>query len=276
MLKKLGIDQSIVQMYGELSPSARKIANYIQRHPFAILTMSVADIAAASKTSKATVSRFFRQLGYRSHQQAKEELLKLREGGLPLAKAEEIENDQLCNDLKLLKNTFDGIEASQLINITKLIVTAPKISIIGFRNSYPLALHFRQQLKQIRGAVRILPQPGQTLSEELVDLEKEDLVILLGFRRRPKGFGQLVESLKGKSIILLTDPSGQIFNQQVEHILVCHLGNDNAFDSYSAPMSVISMLCNKVYQSINKNGEGHRRIEKISSLYKQLDELSAK
>ncbi len=38
------------------------------------------------------------------------------------------------------------------------------------RNAYPAALHLRQQLLQARGQVLVLPQPGQSLSEELVDL----------------------------------------------------------------------------------------------------------
>ncbi len=32
----------------------------------------------------------------------------------------------------------------------------------------------------------VLPQPGQSLSEELVDLTADDLVVMMAFRRRPR------------------------------------------------------------------------------------------
>lgn len=267
------INAAITRLYPELSPSARVIANYIQAHPLAILSMSMNDIAIATATSKATVSRFFRQIGYDSHQQVKAELHHLRQSGLPVAPVDAPNQNDLAQEIERLTKTIHDIPAQQLAQIVSLIATSPKISIVGFRNSYPVALHFRQQLKQIRASVRILPQPGQTLAEELVDLAPDELIILVGFRRRPKGFRQLVESIAGQPTILLTDPSGQVFNQQVDHLLVCHLGQENAFDSYAAPMSVLSMICNHVYQTLKDQG-GESRIEGISTLYKQLDELS--
>ncbi len=59
------------------------------------------------------------------------------------------------------------------------MVAARRIVVVGMRNAYPAALHLRQQLLQARGQVLVLPQPGQSLSEELVDLTADDLVVMM-------------------------------------------------------------------------------------------------
>jgi DNA-binding MurR/RpiR family transcriptional regulator len=70
---------------------------------------------------------------------------------------------------------------------------------------------------------------------------------------------------------LITDPTGQVYNQQVSHVLVCHLGNESPFDSYAAPMSLISMLCNRVFGFLGDAAS--RQTQAISALYEDLDEL---
>lgn len=268
------IIEVIESLYSTLPPTARTIANYVQQNPLAIVSMPVAELAEVTGTSKATVSRFFRQLGYENHQQAKQGLLDLRLKGLPVVDSQAKSDDQIHDEIDNITKTLTGVSAKQLDEISTLLAKSAKVTIIGYRNAYPLALHFRQQLTQIRTAVQLLPQPGQTIAEDLVDLTTQDLVVLLGFRRRPSGFEKLVESLSGKQVVLLTDPTGQVFNQQVEHLLVCHLGNKQAFDSYGAAMSLISVLCNKTHEKMANKGQ--IRTTDISKMYVDLQELSNK
>jgi DNA-binding MurR/RpiR family transcriptional regulator len=260
----------ISEKYPQLSTTARIIANYLQQHPLAVLSMSVADIASATHTSKATVSRFFRQLGYASHQDARQALTTLRQHGLPL-QSNNPYSSQSDIEVQNVKRTLDELPQSQLNDIADLLATSPRITIIGYRNSYPMALHCRQQLKQIRSTVRLLPQPGQSLSEDLHDIGDNEVILLMGFRRRPQGFAKLVAALKNYTTILITDPSGQIYNDKVTHLIVCQLGQDFPFDSYAAPMSVISILCNKTYCVLGD--QATVRARSISALYQELNEL---
>lgn len=265
--KQLRFLKRIEQAYEQLSPRARMIASYLQHHPLDVVTDSIGEIAEKTNTSKATISRFFRQLGYESHQDVKQEL---RSSGYPLNTDTE-NNDYLQQELTRVSQTLANLNQAELDALIDSICKASRITIIGFRNSYPVALHFRQQLLQIRDKVRLLPQPGQTLSEELLDITENELVILIGFRRRPKIFAGLVEQLKEHKVALLTDPSGQIYTSQVNHLLVCQLGKERALDSYAAPMSVISVICNNAFAKTPDTAR--RRIRSISSLYDELQEL---
>ncbi|GLR69852.1 MurR/RpiR family transcriptional regulator [Agaribacter marinus] len=271
MPKSTSINKLIEKQYASLSPNARNIANFIQQNPLAVITMSVADIAAASKTSKATVSRFFRQLGYESHQDAKSTMLQKRDKGFPVAQAGN-KNDSFSQEIANLESSFQGLSDNEIDDVARKISSAKRVIIFGYRNSYPMAINFRQQLKQLRENVFLLPQPGQTISEDVVGFTNDDFIILLGFRRRPRIFPKLVEQLNGKTTLLLADPSGQVFNQQVSHLFVCQLGQSQPFDSYAAPMAVISLICNRVFKYCA--GEGQQRAAAISDLYNEFDELS--
>lgn len=259
----------IEKLYEKLSPNARKVANYLQQNPLDVLNTSVADIAEVTQTSKATVSRFFRQLGYESQLDLKKELRQVRASGYPIA-TEKLRSDHVVQELDRIRQTWESVDPNEIEILADDIANASRITLIGFRNSYPVALHFRQQLLQIRNCVRLLPQPAQTLSEELLDIEKDELIILIGFRRRPKIVQRLIEELQDKNMVMLADPSAQIYKSSVKQLLICQLGRELPLDSYAAPMSIISVICNSV---LSKVSDSEKRITDISNLYDDLDEL---
>lgn len=272
MQKNTNLLERIANGFSALSPNARTIAGYIQQHPYSVLSMSMAELAEETQTSKATVSRFFKQLGYESHQQVRQDLVTSRDKGFPVSSSLGTDQTYLNNELNNIQQTLNDIPKDTLSELGKKIAVAERIFIVGFRNSYPMAMHFRQQLMQIRKNVVLLPQPGQSLGEDLVDVNASDLTILIGFRRRPSHFEQLVKSLNHQNVILISDPTGQIFKADVEHLLICHMGGKDAFDSYSAPMSLIANLCNKAYKEISANAS--KRAANISAWYTENNEIS--
>jgi DNA-binding MurR/RpiR family transcriptional regulator len=136
--------------YPDLSEAAQSIANFLQRDPMALVSLSVAELAAQTGTSKATVSRFFRQLGYASHQKAKQSLLFQRSAGYPVHEAVQSATDHVAQDHALISQTFANLPAASLNNVVERICSAKRVILIGYRNSFPVALHFRQQLRQLR------------------------------------------------------------------------------------------------------------------------------
>lgn len=271
MAESNNILSRITDHYPDLSPTARLVANYLQQHPMALVTMSMSELASVTNSSKATVSRLFRQLGYDSHQEARQAFINMRSSGLPLPPLAQDNPDHIATELTNVQKSLEAISEQQWATIAENVVNARRIFVLGYRNSYPVALHCRQQLSQIRDDVNIMPQPGQSLGEELQQVTDKDLVILVGFRRRPKMFEQLIDALSDKNTLLITDPSGQIYNQKVTEILLCQLGLEFAFDSYAAPMSLVSVLCNKVFQQLGEKAS--QRASEISNRYHQLQEI---
>lgn len=47
--------------------------------------------------------------------------------------------------------------------VVAVLDESPTVAVIGYRNSYPVGLHLRQQLLKARSNVYLLPSPNQSL-----------------------------------------------------------------------------------------------------------------
>jgi DNA-binding MurR/RpiR family transcriptional regulator len=264
------LNERITKNYSKFTKSNRSLADYLQAHPDKVLILSTNEIAEACSVSKTTVSRFIRSLGYEDHAELRNELLVAREQGEPLLMAE-FEGSGLQEEMRSLEQLWTQLNEMDLQPLINKIAKAKRIKIIGYRNSYPLAMHFRQQLMQCRAGVDLLPLPGQTIGEDLASIDADDFIIIIGIRRRVHNFSDVIELLSNHNCLLISDQSGQKYAQKVSHFLVCYMSNHASLDSYAVPMSLISYLSNQTYQFLNS--EAVKVSRKISINYSQLNEL---
>lgn len=258
--------------YPHLSPAERRVADYLIKNEQVIVTHSSAELATLVQVSKATVSRTFRSLGYHNHQHLRTQLREARERGVPVPIGQLEQAAVLEEEWQLMVQAhqeFAAIESS----LASLLTKARHIYIIGFRNGQPAAQHLRQQLAQLRSGIKLLPGMGQTLAEDLVDIDAHDVVILMGFRRRINGFRMLVNDLSSRlpkrCLIMFTDPSGNHYQEQVGTLIHCPLGLSQPMDNYSVVFSLIARLVNTLAHALHANP----RIESIQALYEKLNEL---
>lgn len=273
------IDARIDNSYGELSPQEKKVADFLLEHLGDLAVYSAADISRESGVSKATVSRLFRRLGFTDYRAVREHTRSMRSSGMPvisptrtssLGPALDAHTSQAKdNHERLLAALTDG----RLDTAIGLLTGARNILVVGLRNSYPVALHLHQQLIQARSGVRLAPQPGQTIGEELASVGKDDLVVLVGFRRRPAQFPRLVSSVARSDAgsLLMSDGTARIYAADVDCWIDCPIDSDGAFDDYSTAMAAVGLLANGVLNS--QVATGRRRISAIAGAYEELGEL---
>ncbi len=183
------LDERLKGQYASLSPQEQRVADFIFDHFDDLISYNSAELAQLSGVSKATVSRLFKRLGYDKYKDMRDELRTLRQSGMPLTdQRDAVQGNTLLarhykQEMANLTQWVNALDARQFAEALTAMVAARRIVVIGMRNAYPAALHLRQQLLQARGQVLVLPQPGQSLSEELVDLTADDLVVMMAFRR---------------------------------------------------------------------------------------------
>jgi DNA-binding MurR/RpiR family transcriptional regulator len=264
------LSERIALHYHNLTESYRKIADYLQLNPEKILMFSTAEIAEASGVSKTTVSRFIRTLGYEDHTELRHVMLEERDKGQPVIVSCEGETE-LNHEIQALEKLFAQFASKDNQGVIEKLAAAKRVKIIGYRNSYPLAMHFRQQLMQCRDGVDLLPLPGQTIGEDLASLTDDDFVIVIGIRRRTANFEHIIHYLTKFDTLLITDQSGQKYAPLMNHVFVCYMNNDLPLDSYAAPMSLISHLVNQTF--LHLKGRASSVSSTISTTYNQLGEL---
>lgn len=273
------VTQLLLHHYHRLGRQERLVADFVLANRDELATHSSVELASHCAVSKATVSRLFKRLGYTSYREVKEEVRQRRRIGWPVtssAQAEDARNldRHFAQEMANLTIAIKSLESLDVDRLLTALTNARRILVIGHRNSYPLALHCRQQFLQVRGGIEILPQPGQTISEEVVDAGPDDVVLLLGFRRRTSGFSRLHDWLVSRrvQICLLAEPTADISREGIQWWLPVPLDSSSAFDSYAAAMSVINYLANGLMYS--HLASGRERIQYLSDAYKALSELS--
>lgn len=273
------IDERLRDRYSELSPQEQRVADFIFDHFDDLISYNSAELARLSGVSKATVSRLFKRLGYPSYRDMRDELRTLRQSGMPLAdNRDAVQGNTLLarhykQEMANLTQWINQIDPVQFGVVIQALVQAQRLCLIGLRNSYPVALHLRQQLLQIRQQVTLLTQPGQTLSEELVDLTAQDVVIVVAFRRRPRLIQPLLAQLqkRGVPVLLLCEPQASTLMSLATWSLCVPLDSVSAFDSYSSAMSLVNVISNALLHEMLR--DGRQRIHQIVDLYGELDEL---
>jgi DNA-binding MurR/RpiR family transcriptional regulator len=251
--------ERIAATYVELSPQEQRAADFMRDHLTDLAVYNATEVASLSGVSKATVSRLYRRLGFDSAEQLRDHVRTLR--GAPKVVGATDFDRHLEQEIANLRAAFSGLVLDEP---ARVIAAARRVLVVGFRNSYPLALHLRQQLAQARDGVELAPLPGQSIGEELASLTAEDVVVVLGFRRRPASFPAVMSSLSGVPTVLITDSSGRRFAATM--VIEVPVTSVTAFDSYAAAASVISLLASAVL--------GLRsRVTAVNTRFDALDEL---
>lgn len=273
------IDERLRDHYAELTPQEQRVADFIFASIDDLMSYNSAELARLSGVSKATVSRLFKRLGYPSYRDMRDEMRTLRQSGMPLTDSRDaVQGNTLLSrhykqEMANLTQWINQIDGTQFGALIAALNQARQVRLLGFRNSYPVALHLRQQLIQVRAGVMIMPQPGQTLAEELVDLTAQDVVIFVAFRRRPRMAKAILMQLQsiGVPVLLICEPQAQTLIPLATWHLAAPLDSVSAFDSYSSAMSLANLLSNALLHDMLASGR--QRIHQISDLYNDLDEL---
>ena len=273
------LDARLRQHYAQLSPQEQRIADFVLDHYDDLASYNSAELARLSGVSKATVSRLFKRLGYDKYKDMREELRNLRQSGMPVTDSDHVVQGNTLlarhykQELANLSQWVSAIDPQQFSDVIAALGSRRRIFVVGLRNAFPAALHLRQQLLQIRSGVQVLPQPGQTLSEELVDLQQDDLVVVLAFRRRPRIIRPLLHSLQQRQIdtLVICEPQAQAIIELARWHLCAPLDSVSAFDSYASANSLINLLVNALLH--DQLSEGRQRIHQIATRYAELDEI---
>ncbi|MBF0687059.1 MAG: MurR/RpiR family transcriptional regulator [Cellulomonas sp.] len=272
----LRLDERVVARYAELPPQERRGADVLLEHFGDLSTYTAAELATLAGVSKATMSRLFRSLGFDDFTQVRDHVRGLRQHGVPVTLGTAPDLDAHAAAEAVAVRAAVAALGVHLDAVADVLAHAPRVVVVGLRSSYPVALHLRQQLTQVRPHVTLLPQPGQSWSEDVVDLSPQDVVVLVAFRRRPPGVRALAERVRagGTPVVLVADPTARALAAHATWWLECPVQARGAFDSYAAASSVVAALADAVLARRGRTGE--QRVAAIDSAYRTLGEVEVR
>lgn len=187
---------TLCSSYDSFFDAEKKIADYILEHKEEVIDMTVAELAQASKTSDATVSRFCRRCGFKGFHHLKITLA--REVTEDNQKSAQVSNDInrdnirqslqniLANKVAELTQTVTTMDEKTLDQILSLVLSARMVQLVAVGNTIPVALDGAFKLNQL-GITASAGTIWETNTAIAYNLGKEDVLIVIsnsGFSRR--------------------------------------------------------------------------------------------
>ncbi len=265
------LEQTIRTKYDLLPVGERKLADVVLGIGCDLGPYSATELAETAGVSKATASRLVRRLGFNDYQEMRQQTRASAGAGSPLAALRGARakrgtlGQHLDHDVACLTHTLEGISADLIRHAAEVLTKTERIWVVGFRNSYVLALYARELLAQVKPDVRLLPVPGQTLAEELSALAAGDAMLALGFRRRTPGFAEVLRiAAKAEArTILIGDPSVGDLGKHAAMTFRCLSRGSGLFDTYVAPISLLNYLCSRVAVALGEAAQQRLRNSEV-------------
>ena len=277
------LERRIRGAYESLPASERALADLMLEFPGDLLLFSATALSEKSGVSKAAVTRLVKRLGYSDYREMQAEVRGAQDAGEPIylnTGFVKPSNDHgglqthLDRDIVNLRQTFDAIRSEDVDAVVRKIISARRVWIIGFRNSYFFASYIRRQLVQIRPDVNLVPAPGQVLMEDLAAIDPADLLIAVGLRRRTPQLRRAMEIIRdmGVPIAYITDRVAVATPKLATWTFACQVRGISLFDSYVGVMSLANYLCTEaVAQAADGGREMLTHIEDLMDLMGEID-----
>lgn len=236
-----------------LTPSQQKMAEYVERNVQNVLSLTEQEIADILNLSVASVSRFWRAVGYTNikdfKKQTAQKMIPTPAGKIETLLAQAEQEGAILQSFKKIMNhvelTLEYFSEESLMEAAQLTRTAKKIYIYAQGSSVGLQelLYFR--LARYGLNLHLIENSGSEMLEDLLHVTPDDLVIIFFFGRKTLPEEEVIfeeaEEIGFKTLVI-TDQLVSPIKTQADVTLYGSRGEPWEFHSMVAPTLILEML----------------------------------
>jgi len=274
-----GIDELIRTRFHDFKPAERKIANHLlANYPMAGL-VSITALSSACDVSAPTVMRTLNRIGFTSfisfQKSLKAELSKTLSD--PVAKHGQwatgtpkghILNQAAESVVSNLRNTMNQISFETFDRVVDLLADQDRaLYLAGGRITHSFSDYLGTHLEVIRKSVCKLPLPVSLWSHHLLNIEKDDVLVVFDVRRYEADLLNLVELAKKKNavIVLFSDQWLSPIARYSDYTFPIRIEAPSGWDSGVATLFVIESLITAVESKLWP--EASKRIQELEETF---------
>ena len=279
---KESILKKIEQGFDGFSKGQKAIAGYITEHYEKAAYMTAAKLGKLADVSESTVVRFACVLGFKGYPEFQRSLKELVRTNLTSFQRVEVSDSMigdkdiltqvLLSDAEKIRNTLDSIDRRAFELAVDRIIGAKRIYILGVRSSATLAgfLHYNLQMA-FDSLTLVQTTSGSEMLEQIMKIDKDDVMIAISFPRYSKRIINAVEFAKhkGADVIALTDSKASPIAQNADQVLCASSDMASFVDSLVAPMSIINAIAVSVAKK--KKEELTVRLKTLEDIWDEYD-----
>ena len=272
----------IEEHYPKFSKGQRRIADYILKSYDKAAYMTASKLGTLVDVSESTVVRFAIELGYEGYPDMQRAMQEFVRTNLTSFQRIEVTNNLigdadllekvLTSDIEKIKHTCENIDRESFNGAVEAVVNAKRIFIIGIKSSSNLAGFLNHDLRMIFDDVKLLQTTsGSELFEQLIGINKDDVLIAISFPRYSKSVKNAVEFAKnaGADVIALTDTEESPIAASADQLLLAESDMASFVDSLVAPLSIINALVVAVAKK--KQDELKDRLHQLEQIWDEYD-----
>lgn len=280
-MENYNVYNHIAEKIPEMSKSHKKIASFILNNTNIVPFYNVATLAKKAEVSEATVVRFASSLGYSGYPELQSRMQSSIQKQLTtterLKMTSDVYDDQdqsiyniFYDDMENIKSTMAKLDIEKFHQAVGLLQEADYIYIAANRSAAALGIFLQYYLNIILGHAEMV-RSVENLSEQLYNLNEEDVVIGISFPRYPNSTIQTLAFAKerGSKTICITD---SLLSPLIPHSDVALTATSQMptfIDSFTAPLSLINALVVSIGKGRMKEAES--RLEKIESAWERFE-----
>ncbi len=264
----------------ELHPSEQRLAELVLDFPGEMAGYTATEIAELANVSNATVSRFVRRIGYGSFDEARRAVRDEQRAGTALlrfasdrravpgrAVSSHFETSQ-----QNLELTYGGLDDEVIDSLASAIIAAPRVWFVGFRAGQPFAQYLGWQTSQVLENVTVMPRAGETLAESMASLSRNDIVVIVALRRKPKLLAAVAQAarLAGADVAVIEDrPSPETADARWQ--LACVTSANGPLMNHVGTMAICNLVAARTIEL--SGAAGRSRMAAIEDGHRRFDEL---
>lgn len=271
-----GIRVRLTDRRAELTPSERRIAEWLEGSVEMVAFQTVEEMAGATGVSEATIVRFARKLGYDSFSAMQREVQaglqqqfslgdKLQkalgdgqEGPLARAYRRDIEN---------LRRTYEHLDATDFDAAVRAIAHARRVGVVGLRSSAGSALYLSFALQLVRPRVQLIRHDLDDLHEQLLDFQPGDALLAVSLSKPARRTLHVVREARERSaatVVAITSSRAGLVGRLAD--VVVPVSAEGTFNSYAAVASICGALVDAVAGALRESATARlRRIDELNT-----------
>lgn len=274
--------KNIEQRMSTFSKGQKSIACFILAHYEKAAYMTAASIADKTGVSESTVVRFATELGFAGYPELQRALREAVRSNLTSVQRVELTNSiigegdlltkVLNDDADKIHRTLEEIDRESFDRAVDKILAAKHIYIIGVRSSAFLAGFLNYNLRMIFDNVRFIQTTsGSEMFEQIINIDKDDVMIAISFPRYSKRIINAVEFARRKDaeVIALTDSTGSPIAEYANDLLLARSDMVSFVDSLAAPLSIINAIIVAIVRK--KQGEISQKLHELEEIWDKYD-----
>lgn len=273
--------QRMIQGREKMSKSHKKIANYLIEHHETAPFLTASKLAKLVKVGEATVIRFAFFLNYKGYPDLQRHLQEALQRKMTSAEVlarttdednytENVVTEVLKDDIQNLKQTLNQVDPEIFEKVVHEMIEAKRIYIIAYRSATSIGGFLEFYLDLVLQNTEMIHQ-ADGVSEHLLDISEDDLVIGLGFSRYTRRTVEVLKYVKQRKAktVVITDHLLSPLVPYADYKLVATTEINSFIDSFAAPMSIASALITALTRAEHKKVE--KRLEELEGLWETFD-----